>query len=1133
VSNRLGTNDVPYDASRLNTVNISLAQSSGSNNAITALTGDVTATGPGSVPATLATVNANVGTWGSSSQISQVTVNAKGLVTAAANVSIDPTIFDTHNDGRYLKLDASNDPLTGALDIEVDDANALRVMTEPNPSYTFPSTAILDAFNRSEGPPLSANWSNPNGLDGLFADGAACSTPLENSATAYAVWLPLDELTECEVYATTVNTSSTVANVYLFARVQDPNNPTQNSYALHAFYDQASPGDSYLEFILYVDGTPANDQILLDWHLGDSFGLLVEDNGADVILTAYRNGVQEHTLTDSTAQGFSVGYIGIGLSGDDSDPAAYNALDNFGGGTPTSSFTSETVFNVDSITKVTSGYRLEATVLGGLSPLIVTSRTLNTNLNADLLDGLHASAFALDGAPPAAHVLDGALHTVSGRTANQVLQATGAATFGWSTNTLAISGNSTINGSLVEVNASQSHEVAAMGDSLTSEGTWVAQLITLIGAGWHAANHGATGQTTTAMAARFTSDIITPGGVEYVVIFGGINDVAADVSAATIEANLQAMYTAAHNASIKVIAVTITPFKGSASWSAPRQAVLDAVNTWILATAINVDYKIDAYTALEDPGVSDTLLAANDSGDHIHLSTVGYQLVGTTIYGGSTFTPKASFVNLFVSGTNIYLDQSLRASDPVAFGSVAANTATIGALTTTGAIGVNLTNTGMIYSRFTGDSADRYRFGGGGAGGFLIQSLDAVTPRTLQVVSSGGVAKAAIDFETGNTTIAGTTLLQGVTTITAGNSTVITGGLIFTQTKISTAAGVYKFLDLTGTIDLPSNALGNQDFYLVNGLIQTAADATVYSNANLRSFYLSPRHNGSGTLGTTVGGFVDIFNLGAGQINTAFGYYSLIRNAGTGKIVIVRNFSASNMTNTGGGVTADTQYGYYCESLTTGTANYAFYSAGLGLNRFGDQLSIVGGADRSQLIVTGFTTQTATVAQLLRNDGNTNAVATVLTIGANSTGTAAAGFGARQLFTLESSTTADQSAAALDVLWTDSTHATKTSAFDVSTTGPGKCRAWGYNGIDGTARTIIVNGTGDVTEGITVQYVASEVTGTECFGGVVYLEPSDSFAINTDGTNVLTLTCAADGSVTIARSAGTETYKFQAWMVWV
>jgi hypothetical protein len=48
---------------------------------ITALTGDVTASGPGSSAATLATVNSNVGSFTNAS----ITVNGKGLITAASN----------------------------------------------------------------------------------------------------------------------------------------------------------------------------------------------------------------------------------------------------------------------------------------------------------------------------------------------------------------------------------------------------------------------------------------------------------------------------------------------------------------------------------------------------------------------------------------------------------------------------------------------------------------------------------------------------------------------------------------------------------------------------------------------------------------------------------------------------------------------------------------------------------------------------------------------------------------------------------------------------------------------------------------------------------------------------------------
>ena len=59
--------------------------------AITALTGDGTATGPGSSVFTLATVNSSVGSFGSSTSIPSFTVNGKGLITAASsNVVIAP-----------------------------------------------------------------------------------------------------------------------------------------------------------------------------------------------------------------------------------------------------------------------------------------------------------------------------------------------------------------------------------------------------------------------------------------------------------------------------------------------------------------------------------------------------------------------------------------------------------------------------------------------------------------------------------------------------------------------------------------------------------------------------------------------------------------------------------------------------------------------------------------------------------------------------------------------------------------------------------------------------------------------------------------------------------------------------------
>lgn len=56
------------------------------------LTGDVTGSGTGSFATTLATVNSNVGSFGSATASPTYTVNAKGLITAAVNVTITPAV---------------------------------------------------------------------------------------------------------------------------------------------------------------------------------------------------------------------------------------------------------------------------------------------------------------------------------------------------------------------------------------------------------------------------------------------------------------------------------------------------------------------------------------------------------------------------------------------------------------------------------------------------------------------------------------------------------------------------------------------------------------------------------------------------------------------------------------------------------------------------------------------------------------------------------------------------------------------------------------------------------------------------------------------------------------------------------
>ncbi len=177
-------------------------------------------------------------------------------------------------------------------------------------------------------------------------------------------------------------------------------------------------------------------------------------------------------------------------------------------------------------------------------------------------------------------------------------------------------------------------KIYCMGDSLTEAGVYETELMTLLGSGWSTINLGRSGDKTSDMLARFQADVINRGDADYVLIWGGVVDVYTSTTGDT-ETNLQAMYTMAHTAGIKVVAVNITPLNDV---STPNKIKLLEINSWIQATAINVDYVADAYTAIEDPDNPGNILPVYDSGDHVHLSNAGYAVVAEAIYNAVTWT---------------------------------------------------------------------------------------------------------------------------------------------------------------------------------------------------------------------------------------------------------------------------------------------------------------------------------------------------------------------------------------------------------------------------------------------------------------------------------------------------------------
>ncbi len=89
---------------------------------------------------------------------------------------------------------------------------------------------------------------------------------------------------------------------------------------------------------------------------------------------------------------------------------------------------------------------------------------------------------------------------------------------------------------------------------------------------------------------------------------------------------------------------------------------------------------------------------------------------------------------------------------------------------------------------------------------------------------------------------------------------------------------------------------------------------------------------------------------------------------------------------------------------------------------------------------------------------------------------------------------------------------------------------WTASGIDGTAKTVIANGAGDVAAAAFVIAAVQPSAGaaSTCHGSVA---PGGTLTLWSDGASTLTLAIAADGSVTVQRTAGTITFTLSLFMV--
>jgi hypothetical protein len=211
-------------------------------------------------------------------------------------------------------------------------------------------------------------------------------------------------------------------------------------------------------------------------------------------------------------------------------------------------------------------------------------------------------------------------------------------------------------------------------------------------------------------------------------------------------------------------------------------------------------------------------------------------------------------------------------------------------------------------------------------------------------------------------------------TIRGAWSTTTYGMMIDFEPSITIAAGYGGY----GMYCNPSTVTINNGLWA--GFSSGLTTLSITGNATYYGFYVAQpsTKSGAGTFGSQYGMYL-------GRLSKAVTNYGI-------------HFEANTT------VEGTSKYGIYINNISgAATNNFAIYT-NAGLNRLGDQLSIVGSADRSQLVVTGFTTQTLPVAHLIDNTAETAAIRNVLQLEARSTGTVAANFGVGLPFYAETAT---------------------------------------------------------------------------------------------------------------------------------
>jgi lysophospholipase L1-like esterase len=148
----------------------------------------------------------------------------------------------------------------------------------------------------------------------------------------------------------------------------------------------------------------------------------------------------------------------------------------------------------------------------------------------------------------------------------------------------------------------------------------------------------------TNLAARFDRDVLSRAGVTHALVLIGVNDLGGmhrntpDLPAdrqqllADLKMAHRQLAERARAHGVCLIGATVTPYVGSDYYhpEPENEADRQELNTWIRQSGV-FDAVADFDAALRDPAQPQRMVAAYDSGDHLHPSLAGYRAIADAV----------------------------------------------------------------------------------------------------------------------------------------------------------------------------------------------------------------------------------------------------------------------------------------------------------------------------------------------------------------------------------------------------------------------------------------------------------------------------------------------------------------------